>query len=143
MGAYLQILALTVSGILLVWFGYTLFFGKLSPFFSGGLFPPKKEDVKGEVGEPQICPLCSIKLNRGDLVKSLAFPSLTGGKDRLMYIRGCFSCLYRDLPRRCPVCGNKLHVSDYLISRMFERPNNRKQVHVLGCNHCRKSGGMN
>jgi len=145
MGSYIQILALVVCGIILLWFGYSIFFGSLSPFYPGGFFGKgwkKKENIKGEPGDPQVCPICSIKLERGELVKSLAFPSLTGGRDRLMYIRGCFSCLNNGLPRRCPVCGTGLGVKDYLISRMFERPNNRNHVHVLGCNHCRKIGKL-
>jgi hypothetical protein len=35
-----------------------------------------------------------------------------------------------------------LELSDYLISRMFERPNRHNHVHVLGCNHCRKTGSL-
>jgi len=143
MGAYIQILALVVAAIILLWLGYSLFLGPLSPFHSGWLpwkNRKKNENNKGEPGDPQVCPLCSVKLYRGELVKSMAFPSITGGKDRLMYIRGCFSCLENNLPRKCPVCGNALNISDYLISRMFERPNNRNHVHVLGCNQCRKRG---
>ena len=148
MGEYLQILVLVVSGIVLLWFGYSLFLGPLSPLYSGW-FPwkdlknlKKREIQKGEPGDPQICPICSIRMERGDLVKSVAFPSVTGGQDRLMYIRGCYSCLNNNLPRKCPVCGDNMDISDYLISRMFERPNNRNHVHVLGCNLCRKTGTL-
>jgi len=145
MGSYLQVLALIVTGIVLLWFGYSLFFSPLSPLYSGGFSWRswnRKKNIKGEVGDPQICPVCSIKLDRGELVKSIAFPSITGGRDRLMYINGCFSCLNDRLPRRCPVCGIKLSVRDYLISRMFERTNRRNHVHVLGCNQCRKMGSL-
>jgi len=145
MGSYIQVLALVVSGIVLVWFGYSLFLGPLSPFYPGLFFRKgwkKKENIMGEPGDPQVCPVCSIKLERGELVKSLAFPSITGGKDRLMYIRGCYSCLHSNLPRRCPICGINLGVNDYLISRMFERAANRSHVHVLGCNHCKKTGSL-
>ena len=96
----------------------------------------------GVAGEPQVCPVCSSRLNKGDLVKSLAFPSITGGKDRLMYIRGCYYCLFEDLPRRCPVCGINLDDDDYLIARMFERSNRHNHVHVMGCNNCKKTGSM-
>jgi len=142
LGTYLQVLALVFSGIVLLWFGYALFFSPLSPFYPG-VFPWKKKvNFKGEPGDPQVCPICSIRMERGDLVKSLAFPSLNGGKDRLMYIRGCFSCLEHSVPRRCPVCGASLSLSDYLISRMFERPNRHSHVHVIGCNHCRRMGSL-
>jgi len=144
LGIFVQTLALVVSGIVLLWFGYTLFFSPISPFYPGGLFSGwgKKKNIRGEPGDPQVCPICSYRLDRGDLVKSLAFPSMTGGKDRLMYIRGCFTCLEKDVPRRCPVCGEDLSVNDYLISRMFERPNRRNHVHVVGCNHCKRMGAL-
>jgi len=143
-GTFVQTLGLVVAGIVLIWFGYTIFFSPLSPFYPGG-FPwrnRKKKNEKGAPGDPQICPICSYRLDRGDLVKSLAFPSMSGGRDRLMYIRGCFTCLEKDVPRRCPICGANLELSDYLISRMFERPNRHNHVHVLGCNHCRKTGSL-
>jgi hypothetical protein len=145
MGDYIQLLALIIAGILLFWFGYKLFFGPGSPFYPGWL--PwskwgKKKDYKGQPGDPQVCPICSMRLDKGDLVKSLAFPSLTGGSDRLMYIRGCFTCLERDVPRRCPICGLALGIEDYLVSRMFERSNSRNHIHVLGCNHCKNMGKL-
>jgi len=142
MGDYIQILALTVAGLILLWFGYQLFFGSLSSFFPAG-HPwkkwGKKKNIKGEPGDPQVCPICSIKLDKGEMVKTLAFPSITGGRDRLMYIRGCYNCLKNNVPRKCPVCGENLSVNDFLISRMFERPNKHNHVHVIGCNHCRKT----
>jgi hypothetical protein len=133
---------LTVIIILLLWFGYSLFFGPFSPlsglFFSLG----KKKIEKGEVGDPQVCPICSMRLVRGELVKTVAFPSITGGADRLMYIRGCYSCLNDNLPRQCPVCGTSMSTSDFLVSRMFERPNQKNHVHVVGCNHCKRRGTL-
>jgi len=142
MGTFLQTFLLVAVGIILLWFGYTIFFGPLSPFYPNWLPWRKKQNIRGEPGDPQVCPICSYRLERGDLVKSLAFPSMSGGRDRLMYIRGCFTCLEKDVPRRCPICGADLDVSDYLISRMFERPNRHNHVHVLGCNHCRKMGSL-
>ena len=146
MGSYfiLQVLALTIAGMVLLWLGYILFMGPLSPFYPGSFLWRwrKRQDIKGAPGDPQVCPVCSIRLEKGELVKSVAFPSITGGRDRLMYIRGCYSCLENDLPRRCPVCGVEMDVNDYLISRMFERTNTRNHVHVLGCNHCRKVGTL-
>jgi hypothetical protein len=144
MGDYIQILAITVAGIILLWFGYSLFFGPMSPFFPG-FFPwskwGKKKDYKGK-REPQYCPICSTRLEKGELVKSVAFPAMTGAIDRLMYIRGCFLCLEHDIPRRCPVCTVKLKLEDYLVARMFDRPNKRSHIHVLGCNYCRKTGNQ-
>ena len=145
MGSYIQVFILILAGIVLLWFGYSLFFSSISPFYPGGLSWKswkKKGDNKGVVGDPQVCPVCSIKLVKGEVVKSIAFPSISGGRDRLMYISGCFSCLNNRLPRRCPVCGSNLGIRDYLISRMFERSNRRNHVHVLGCNQCRKMGNL-
>jgi hypothetical protein len=141
MGSYLQILLFVIIGIILFWFGFSLFFGQISFFILSGLGRKSHHGrTDGEPGEPQVCPVCSSRLNKGDLVKSLAFPSLTGGRDRLMHIRGCYYCLYDDLPRRCPVCGIILNDEDYLIARMFERPNRRSHVHVMGCNVCKRTG---
>ncbi|MDR2731081.1 MAG: DUF3185 family protein [Treponema sp.] len=143
MGEYLQILGLVIAGIILLWFGYSLFFGPMSPFYPIFFRNKKRVDNKSGVpGDPQVCPVCSKKLIRGELVKTMAFPSVTGGKDRLMYIRGCQICLYDDIPRYCPICGVSLNFDDYLISRMFERPNDRNHVHILGCNYCKHINSM-
>jgi len=145
MGDYIQVLVLIIIGIILFWFGYSLFFGPRSPFYPGW-YPwskwGKKPDGKGSPGDPQVCPVCSMRLDKGDLVKSLAFPYASGAKDRLMYIRGCFTCLEKDVPRRCPVCGLELSMEDYLVARIFDRPHNRSHVHVLGCNHCKNMGKL-
>lgn len=143
MGSYLQTLAFVIVGVFLLWFGYSLFFGRLAISHFGGSGGKRHKHPHrrpgGIPGEPQICPVCSSRLDRGELVKSLAFPSITGGSDRLMYIRGCFYCLNGDLPRRCPVCGTSLGDDDCLIARMFERHNRRNHVHVMGCNICKKT----
>jgi len=140
---YVQILALVIVGIILLWIGFTLFLGPI-PLFFPGMFSfenwKKKKDARGEPGDPQICPVCSIRMRRGERVKSVAFPSLTGGRDRLMYIKGCFSCLIEKVPRRCPVCRSRLSTEDFLVSRMFERVGRNNHVHVLGCNRCKKTG---
>jgi hypothetical protein len=145
MGDYIQVLALIVAGILLFWFGYSLFFGPMSPFYPGW-FPwskwGKKENDKGTPGDPQVCPICSFKLDKGEKVKTLAFPSMSGGRDRMMYIRGCYTCLNNNVQRRCPVCGIELGLDDYLVARMFERSNTRNHIHVLGCNHCKNMGTL-
>jgi hypothetical protein len=146
MGDFVQVLLLVITGILLFWFGYSIFFGPNSPFYPGwypwSKWGKKKPNGKGMPGDPQVCPVCSHKLDKGELVKSVAFPAATGGKDRLIYIRGCFVCLVRGVPRRCPVCGQDLSLEDYLVARMFDRPKKRSHVHVLGCNHCKNMGKM-
>jgi len=144
MNNYLQILALVIIGILLLWFGYTLLIRQFSGIRLSWLEwhrRKKSPPSQGNPGDPQVCPVCSTKLNKGYLVKSMAFPSLTGGKDRLMHIRGCVHCLNGDLPRVCPVCGASLGQNDILIARMFERPG-RNHVHVIGCSKCKRLGGI-
>jgi len=141
MGFYLQVLALTIAGVILLWIGYSLFFGPIAPFYPFFFFGKKgfKSD-KGIPGDPQICPLCSFRLIKGEMVSSVAFPSINGGIDRLMYIKGCCFCLYdTSIQRKCPICGAGLGSEDFLVTRMFERPNSKNHVHVLGCNQCKKS----
>ncbi|MDR2965622.1 MAG: hypothetical protein LBU88_07590, partial [Treponema sp.] len=111
MGDTPQILLFIIVGIILLWFGYNLFFGKNSPFYLGFGFK-KKEDFKGKLGDAMTCPICSIKLIKGDLVKTIAFPS-TQSLDRLMYIRGCPICIEGSIPRKCPVCREKMSADDY------------------------------
>ena len=135
----LEVLIFVVLGVILLWFGYTLFFGAGIPALSGRFrrrraFKPRGESLPGD---PQTCPVCSAKLEEGELVSSLAFPSLNGGKDRFMHIRGCIYCLHGDRDRVCPVCGKVLKEDEILISRLFERPGRRSHVHVLGCTRCK------
>jgi hypothetical protein len=141
---YLQILAFVTIGIFLLWFGYTLFIRQFAGIRLSWLERQKlkkSQPSRGNPGDPQVCPVCSTKLLKGYLVKSMAFPSLTGGRDRLMHIRGCVYCLNGDLPRICPVCGSCLNQNDILIARMFERPG-RSHVHVIGCSKCKRLGGI-
>ncbi|MDR2160297.1 MAG: hypothetical protein LBP23_09570 [Treponema sp.] len=141
MGSFIQALAFVTIGAVLLWFGYTLFFS-----LAGGARPhyPKRNKRKrrprgeGVPGAPQTCPVCSARLEKGELVKSVAFPSFTG-KDRLMYIRGCIYCLDGDRARICPVCRSLLRDDEFLVCRMFDRPG-RSHVHVLGCSRCRRPG---
>ena len=143
MGQYFQILMFVIAATFLLWFGYTLFFGMAIPV-SGHGYIRKRRFAKtrdhGLPGAPHTCPVCGTKLKEGELVKTLAFPSLNGGKDRLMYIRGCLFCLYGENDRLCPVCGRVLNSDEILICRLFERPytfRKRPHVHVLGCSRCR------
>jgi len=140
MKQFIEVLLFVIIGTALLWFGYTLFFSIGIPSFAGISRRHKKQRVMGLPGEPQICPVCSVKLRDGELVSSSAFPSLNGGKDRFMHIKGCLYCLRGDRDRVCPVCGIVLEGNEILISRFFERPGRRSHVHVLGCTRCRGTG---
>ena len=138
MNNFVEILIFCIVGTALLWFGYTLFFGVgLSAF--GFKFRKNRgfKSKTGTPGDPQTCPVCSTKLRNNELVKSAAFPSINGGQDRLMHIRGCLYCLVGDQERFCPVCGIILDGNEILICRLFERPGRRSHVHVLGCTQCR------
>jgi RNA polymerase subunit RPABC4/transcription elongation factor Spt4 len=141
---YIQILALVITGILLLWFGYTLFFGRLAGIRGNrkDRFRQGKGRGTETPGDPQVCPICSSKLQKGDLVQTMAYPSITGGKDRLIHIRGCLNCLSGYMERYCPVCGASLSCNEILVARMFDRRFRRSHVHVLGCSLCRKYGTM-
>jgi len=137
MSEYIKLLGFVIIGIVLLWIGYSLFFGKMSPLYP---FLPwsKRKPLTGKAGDPQICPVCSMNLLKGDQLKTVAFPAREGSVDRIMHIKGCYNCLEKGLPRKCPVCGSNLSIEDFLVSRMFERNYQKNHVHVLGCNKCRK-----
>ena len=140
MGQIFEILLYVFLGIALFWFGYTLFSRMGIPALSGlgrGRKDTRTPTASGNPGEPQTCPVCSAKLNKGEQVSSAAFPSLNGGKDRFMHILGCLYCLRGDRDRVCPVCGIILKVNEILITRLFERRGTRPHVHVLGCTCCK------
>ena len=144
MGNYIQVLLFVIIGCALLWFGYTLFFGipARGPHLGHERWRRRRFKPRGESfpGAPQTCPVCSAKLSEGELVKSSAFPSMNGGKDRLMHILGCVYCLREERLRICPVCGQTLRPDEILVARMFERLRRRPHVHVLGCSRCRKTG---
>ena len=146
MREYFQILILVIIGVAMLWFGYTLLMGQLAGIHLNWKYRPRKRytDRKsgGTPGDPQVCPICSSRLYKGELVKTLAFPSITGGKDRLVHIRGCMYCLNGDTQRYCPVCGKSLDIEEILVARMFERSLRRTHVHVLGCSQCRRVGKL-
>jgi predicted nucleic acid-binding Zn ribbon protein len=141
MESFVQLLALSVIGVVLLWFGYTLFFGiprKAPSRVSGGRGKGKRkyQGIKSSYpGAPRTCPVCSAKLEHGERVKSAAFPGIPG-QGRLMHISGCIYCMDGDRRRICPVCGATLRDDQFLIARMFEKPT-RSHVHVLGCSQCR------
>jgi hypothetical protein len=139
MNQFIQVFLFVIAGLFLFWFGYTLFFGPGSTALAWGPGRSRRKKRKppgiGYPGAPRTCPVCSARLDEGELVKSAAFPSFNG-KDRLMHIRGCVYCLKGERNRVCPVCGVTLKPEEVLIARMFERPR-RSHVHVLGCSRCR------
>jgi len=138
LGTLLQALVFTLIGVILLYFGFTLFFavpgGLPMPAFRRKKASPKPKSF-GVPGDPRTCPVCSAKLENGERVKSSAFPSL-GGYDRLMHISGCYYCLEGDRRRVCPVCHTVLRQEEFLVARLFEKPG-RSHVHVLGCTRCK------
>ena len=134
----IHILLMIICGIILLWFGHFLFFGPPSPFYPS-LPWSKEKKFKGSPGEAKVCPVCSMLMPKGDLLKTVVFPPRKPTDiDCIMHIKGCYSCLNNGIPRRCPICKAKLTVNDFLLARMFKRPGRKSHVHVLGCNRCRK-----
>jgi len=142
MTAILQIFLFTLAAILLLWFGYTLFFAIPggSSVSGGGRKGRVRRRGKGPetgvAGAPRTCPVCSAKLVKGERVKSTAYPSM-GGSDRFMHIFGCVFCLDGDRRRVCPVCKATLRIEEFLVARLYEKPG-RSHVHVIGCSRCKK-----
>jgi hypothetical protein len=141
MGDNIQILIFIIIGLILLWLGFTLFFGPMSPLYPH-LPWRKKKNSKTANGKAQICPLCSYKVLKGEQVKTVVFPPKPGSKDCIMHIKGCYSCLEDDKPRKCPVCKTALSREDFLVARMFVRSFQKNHIHVLGCNKCRKTGNI-
>jgi hypothetical protein len=142
MSSYIQALGLSIIGVFLLWFGYTLFFRNafIGRGSRGGRVKrrPASKVSSGVPGAPRTCPVCSAVLAKGERVKSAAFPAM-GSKDRLMHISGCVYCLEGDRVRTCPVCGAVLRATDILVARMYDKPG-RSHVHVIGCSQCKKTG---
>ena len=141
MQGYLQILIFIIIGSVFLWFGYSLLIGQWTGIrFNHNKGAKHQKQKAASPDEPQVCPVCSTKLERKYLVQTLAYPSITGGRDRLMHIRGCMYCLGGERERICPVCRAVLGYNDILVARMFERYLRRTHVHVLGCSDCRPLG---
>lgn len=123
---------LVTAGILLFAFAYWL--------FSAGSPTKKvkqKQPARGEIGSHGVCPVCSSILTNGAQIKSALFP---GNTDRVCHIFGCPHCHpYKEesVSRTCPVCKKTISQEGYLIARLFERPNKKRHVHILGCTVCR------
>ncbi len=95
--------------------------------------------IESDEGKP--CPLCSWKLQPRERVHSIIY---RGKSDTIMHIFGCPFC-YKEHPkakyqknliRQCPACNKQLKDSEYVIARLFEKPE-KNHVHVLGCYRCR------
>jgi uncharacterized membrane protein len=65
MGSYVQSLILIMMGMLLLWFGYSLFANiARQGSFSGGK-KRKKQMAESVPGAPRTCPVCSARLEQG------------------------------------------------------------------------------
>ncbi|MDR2500734.1 MAG: hypothetical protein LBD37_06615 [Treponema sp.] len=149
MEVLLQTLGLSVIGVALIWFGYTLFFRQAGgrptgdsegaerdkPAKETRRAKPDREIPPAHPGSSRFCPVCSAALPKGEQVKSSVFPKLPG-QDRLMHVFGCGYCMGGARRRFCPVCSAVLADDEFLVARMFEKPG-RAHVHVLGCSQCR------
>ncbi|MDR2510504.1 MAG: hypothetical protein LBC77_07675 [Spirochaetaceae bacterium] len=131
-----------------------LLFFRLGGFYRSGGEPPlapppprNKRSKRGEIsarfavtegirGEPHTCPVCAAKFEHGETVRSSILPPTARG-DRLLHISGCMYCVAGERRRECPVCGAELSVDEYLTARIFQRPEKKTHVHIVGCNHCR------
>ncbi|MDR1862424.1 MAG: hypothetical protein LBQ67_00735, partial [Treponema sp.] len=133
MDSLLQLFGFILVGLILLWFGFTLFFriGKKGDndgrgHSSGGRLYKQGTNAprEGGAGSPRSCPVCGILLEHGELVKSSAFPDPGNGRGRLMHIAGCVYCLEgsRSAKRKCPVCGAPLSTEEILFARMFDKP---------------------
>ncbi|GHV88465.1 hypothetical protein AGMMS50267_08250 [Spirochaetia bacterium] len=141
MDSLVQLLIFSTIGVVLVWFGYTIFFAsKKDGRGKDGGGPAGNVEAQvetGTPGEPRVCPICAAKLRLNERIKSSAFPGIAG-QGRLMHIAGCIYCLGGGRRRKCPVCGAEIAVEEVLFARIFDQVG-RSHVHVLGCSHCRST----
>lgn len=137
LSGYFYLFILVFTGLLLLFFAYGL-------FSSAHIRDKKKKTayIRGTIGEKGVCPVCSRILRNGEQIKSALFP---GDKERVCHIFGCPHChpyTEETVQRSCPVCKKTLPAEGYLIARLFERPNNKRHVHILGCTNCRVPHNM-
>ena len=155
MDSNLKLLLYIITGLLFIWSGYKMYFRffkkesvnknvdlELEPPSDkpvpAGAKPTPKPQKKSSSGGLMICPVCSSQMDNGDMVKTIAFPSLVPyDKNKTMHILGCYYCMDGRRDRYCPVCGKAIGLTDFLIARMFDRTNGHSHVHVLGCTLCR------
>ncbi|HKL85263.1 MAG TPA: hypothetical protein VJ861_02900 [Treponemataceae bacterium] len=127
-----SITVLVIVGTILLVFAYSLF-----TLPSSRKKPVGTPRATGNPGESGVCPVCKTILKNKEQLKTALFP---GETDRLCHIFGCPTCHpYPEDPsiRKCPVCKKIVPEGSYLIARLFERPGNKRHVHILGCSECR------
>lgn len=126
------VIFLVFVGILLL----VLAYGMFSPSYKkAGQKKPSRQ--RGKIGDSGVCPVCGTQLVNGAQIKSALFPGKT---DRICHIFGCPYChpfTEESIQRTCPVCHKKVPQEEYLFARLFERPNQKRHVHILGCKNCR------
>jgi RNase P subunit RPR2 len=89
----------------------------------------------------QKCPICDSPLFPGENIISKVYRPMNV-PDQLCTISGCPHCYpstEKGVSRICPVCHSSIPLSGYLTARLFNEKNNKKHVHILGCQNCRKS----
>lgn len=129
---FVQTAVFIFIGISLLIFAYNLF-----TFSDRKKKQAPKPLIKGIPGSPGVCPLCRTVLSKTEQIKSALFP---GQGERICHIFGCPHCHpfdEDDIERICPVCNKKVPAQGYLFARLFERPGNKRHVHILGCTNCR------
>ncbi|MDR0663852.1 MAG: hypothetical protein LBF80_07250 [Spirochaetaceae bacterium] len=107
---------------------------------NGAAFIPEPSRVvpEGKRGETCVCPVCAALFEPGDNVKSKILPP--GGQNyRILHISGCKFCLGGDRRRLCPVCGAELSTEEYLVARIWQKPD-MPEVRIQGCVHCITGG---
>ncbi len=122
---------LVFVGIFLIWLLFTLI------GLTAKKGDPDKIHETGKRGDPGVCPVCGSLLKKGEKLISALYP---GESDRLCYIYGCPHCYPQckeELARQCPVCKKAIYQEQHLVARYFERKNENKRVHILGCPNCR------
>jgi ssDNA-binding Zn-finger/Zn-ribbon topoisomerase 1 len=126
----LHIAVLVVSGFLLL----LLLFYLLKSRNSYGRINKQIETPETAPLKTRPCPLCGEPLKRGETVHSILYQ---GKPDSLMEIYGCPFCEKPEAKnkRTCPVCKKEMQDEDFLIARVFDKPE-KKHVHVLGCTSC-------
>ncbi|MDR1216038.1 MAG: hypothetical protein LBK25_05085 [Treponema sp.] len=121
------LLLLITIGIMLIWFGLSFLFKRRNLV---------EKTIEAVPARKSACPLCSALLEKGERIRSIAFPQSTRLiNERIMDIRGCPHCLHGGRQRICPVCSALLSVDDTLIARMIEN-NGKTQVKICGCSKC-------
>ncbi len=129
-----------LSWLILIFLG-VLLIGLIYILFSATAKRASGEKIHetGRRGAPGACPICASLLKNGAQLKSALYP---GEDDRLCYIYGCPHCYPNckaNLIRQCPVCNKEIAQEEHLVARYFERKNDQKRVHILGCSSCRKA----